>query len=296
MTRRIPYSASTRGDVSCVIRRTASCTFSFRGFQPRRVDIVETLDTAVVANVDVSAVVNKRGTQIEKKYALPLVAAFLLCAVAWCDELPPQHSQTNGTESADDSNAPKEQTASTPAASIVERSRPEKAPEELVRSLEQGRFARPTLEKIEQVFRENPKISRETFSNVLEQIKQKDPNLTDAQVQGLRQVYDQKLKSVPPEKVGTQMSAAARTVLDKESGKGIAPQSSGAPTSVSAEPAKTEKVSKNPLQDSGFFDKASEKDGQGKDDEKDAEKKAAAAPPPEGGKRNEVLEDRKSVV
>lgn len=94
------------------------------------------------------------------------------------------------------------------------------APPELVKGLEQVRLAPQTLENIERAFKERGSISRQEIPSVVAEIRQKDPSLSESQAQQLRKVIDSKVANLPPDKVGPQISAAARQLLDQGTAKG----------------------------------------------------------------------------
>ncbi len=132
------------------------------------------------------------------------------------------------------------------------------APPELVKGLEQVRLAPQTLENIERAFKERGSISRQEIPSVVAEIRQKDPSLSESQAQQLRKVIDSKVANLPPDKVGPQISAAARQLLDQGTAKGgISGGGEGIPVPLGKDG--------KPSLDEDFFGKKDEKsDSSGK--------------------------------
>jgi hypothetical protein len=193
------------------------------------------------------------------------------------------------------------------------------APPELVKGLEQVRLAPQTLESIERAFKERGSISRQEIPSVVAEIRQKDPSLSEGQAQQLRKVIDSKVANLSPDKVGPQISAAARQLLEQGTVKGA---SAGSGEGSQVPVGKDGK----PLLDSDFFSKKDEKSESGdkasgkrsdvldaiqlllaakgkedKEDKDDKGKRDTAAsgtppqplPPPPGGDRRDEEEDRR---
>lgn len=217
----------------------------------------------------------------------------------------PQHSPPNGdnnTEQSSQDAGSSNPGQETPVSNVGGAERVQrtfdKPPTEVVQGIERARFSVPTLEKIEQSFRNKDRVNSETFSTVLEDLRKKDPAMTSAQVRQLKNLFDQKLAEVPPEKVGPQISAAARTVLEKRRG-GTGASDSSAPRGGEPFGGDTKPGAKTNL-DSNFFQEGkgeggdkkktelSEGEGKGKGEK---EKEA----PPES-KRSELLDALKLAL
>jgi hypothetical protein len=193
------------------------------------------------------------------------------------------------------------------------------APPELVKGLEQVRLAPQTLENIERAFKERGSISRQEIPSVVAEIRQKDPSLSEGQAQQLRKVIDSKVANLPPDKVGPQISAAARKLLDQGTARGgFSGGGEGSPVPLGKDG--------KPSLDADFFGKKDEKSEsdkssgkrsdvldaiqlllaakgkEDKDDKDDKGKKDTAdrgnaspqfPPPPPGGDRRDEEEGRK---
>jgi|GEM_PF-5165355 len=137
----------------------------------------------------------------------------------------------------------------------IARQATEVAPE-LLKGLEQVRLAPQTLESIERAFKERGSISRQEIPSVVAEIRQKDPSLSEGQAQQLRRVIDSRVANLPPDKVGPQISAAARKLLDQGSAKGgFSGGGEGSPVPLGKDG--------KPTLDSDFFGKKDEKSESG---------------------------------
>lgn len=224
---------------------------------------------------------------LRTKYALLFFASaallFSICAFAAEDDeaRPGQHAGTQQNFETEAKPEPKPesqslsadaqpQSAAQPTAGNTARiaRQANTAPAELVKGLEQVRLAPQTLENIERAFKERGSISRQEIPSVVAEIRQKDPSLSEGQAQQLRKVIDSKVANLPPDKVGPQISAAARQLLEQGTAKGgVSGSGEGVPVPLGKDG--------KPSLDADFFGK--------KDDKSESGDKSS-------GKRNDVLD------
>jgi hypothetical protein len=240
---------------------------------------------------------------MKKKQCFFMIAVLCACTgmPIW-SESNPQHSTTEAPpkenlSDATSDNPSEKKVPETPIAS-VNRKAPEPPPAEIVDGLKEVKFSRPTLEKIETAFSQQKVVDRKVFESVVNDLKQKDPNFTENQAQELRRLYDSRLGAIGPEKIGPQLSAAARKVLESQGQGGLSNGGLGN-ASATLNPDQSDPSKAPPGLDSDFFSKGlkdSESESKKGDEKENPEAVAEAKPGADNKQRTELLDALKLVL